>query len=261
MDDNSRDRLTLARRFLEPANSTHRQYEALRAFFVEGVPSAEVAGRFGYTPGSFRVLVHEFRNQPERDFFIQAARVGRPPGKQNRLREQVIALRKQNLSVHDISRALAREGESLSPAAIASILKKEGFAKLPRRLDEERPDRPGPVVADVADVRQLDLAPRSVHTDFGGLFLFLPDLVSANLSELLERSGFPGSKMIPAACAVRSLLALKLFGNARHSHVMSSVLDDGLALFAGLNVIPKRSFLTEYSCRIDPASYPKLMRH
>ena len=66
--------------------------------------------------------------------------------------------------------------------------------------------------------------------------------------------------MIPAACAVRSLLALKLFGNARHSHVMSSVLDEGLALFAGLNVIPKRSFLTEYSCRIEPACYPTLMR-
>ena len=41
---------------------------------------------------------------------------------------------------------------------------------------------------------------------------------------------------------------------------MSVVLDEGLALFAGLNVIPKRSFLTEYSCRIDPGCYPKLMR-
>ena len=66
--------------------------------------------------------------------------------------------------------------------------------------------------------------------------------------------------MIPAAHALRSLLALKLFGNARHSHVMSYVLDEGLALFAGLNVIPKRSFLADYSCRIDPAGYPKLMR-
>jgi hypothetical protein len=260
MDDNSKDRLTLAQRFLEPANSTHRQYEALRAFFVDGVPSAEAATRFGYTPGSFRVLVHQFRNQPSRDFFIPAAREGRPPGRQKRLREQVVALRKQNLSVHDISRALAREGESLSPAAAAAILKEEGFAKLPRRWDDERPERTGPVVADVADVRQLDLTPRAVHTDFGGLFLFLPDLVSANLPALLARSGFPGSKMIPAGCAMRSLLALKLFGNARHSHVMSSVLDDGLALFAGLNVIPKRSFLTEYSCRIPPSCYPNLMR-
>jgi hypothetical protein len=260
MADHSRDRLTLSRRFLEPSNSTHRQYEALRAFFVDGLPSAQAAVRFGYTPGSFRVLVHQFRNQPKRDFFVPTAREGRPAGKQRRLREQVVALRKRNLSVHDISRALARDGESLSPAAVAAILKDEGFTKLPRRADDERPEQPRPVVADVADVRGLDLTTRAVRTKFGGLFLFLPWLVSADLDNLLARSGFPGSKMIPAACAVRSLLALKLFGNARHSHVMSSVLDEGLALFAGLNVVPKRSFLTEYSCRVAPASYPKLMR-
>src|ERR1700722_2487965 len=116
MDDNSRDRLTLAHRFLEPANPTHRQYESLRAFFVEGLPSAEAAARFGYTPGSFRVLVHQFRSQPDRDFFAPTAPPGRPPGKQKRLRQQVVALRKQNLSAHDISRVLARDGEALSPA-------------------------------------------------------------------------------------------------------------------------------------------------
>ena len=61
-----RDPLTLARRFLEPANATQRQYEALRAFFVDGLPSAEAAARFGYSPGSFRVLVHQFRQDPRR---------------------------------------------------------------------------------------------------------------------------------------------------------------------------------------------------
>jgi hypothetical protein len=260
MDDNSTDRLTLTRRFLEPSNSTHRQYEALRAFFVEGVPSAQAAARFGYTPGSFRVLVHEFRNHPGRDFFLPAARQGRPPGKSSRLRGLIVALRKQNLSVHDISRSLARDGEAISPAAVATILEEEGFARLPRRRDEERPDHPSPTVADPADVRRLDLSPRHFRTKFGGLFLFLPYLASADLDSILARCGFPGSRMIPAACAMRSLLALKLFGSARHSHVMSSVFDEGLALFAGLNVIPKRSFLTEYSCRIDPACYPALMR-
>jgi transposase len=261
MANNSRDPLTLARRFLEPSNSTHRQYEALRAYFVEGLPSAQAAARFGYTPGSFRVLVHQFRHQPRREFFLPPAREGRPPGKQERLRQQVISLRKQNLSVHDITRSLARDGESLSPAAVATILKEEGFAKLPRRRDEERPDQLRPVVGDVADVRQLDLAPRVLHTKFGGLFLFLPDLVAADLDGVLARSSFPGSDMVPAACAMRSLLALKLFGAARHRHVMSYVLDEGLALFAGLNAIPKRSFLTEYSCRIAPSCYPRLMRH
>src|SRR3954468_5040071 len=187
MGDNSRDRLTLARLFLEPSNSNHRQYEALRAFFVDGVPSAEAARRFGYTPGSFRVLVHQFRNQLKRDFFAATARGGRPPGKLGRPRDRVVALRKQNLSVHDISRALARDGESLSPAAVAAILKREGFAKLPRRLDDERPDQPRPVTAEMADVRRLDLTPRQFRTRFGGLFLFLPWLTAARLDGLLAR--------------------------------------------------------------------------
>jgi hypothetical protein len=194
MGRNSKDHLTLARRFLEPSNATHRQYEALRAFFVDRLPSAEAAARFGYTPASFRVLVHQFRNQPERDFFIPTPREGRPPGRQRRLRDQVVALRKQNLSVHDISRALARDGEALSPAAVAAILKREGFAKLPRRLDDERPDQPRPVTAEVADVRQLDLTPRGFRTKFGGLFFFLPWLRAANLDQLLARSGFPGPR-------------------------------------------------------------------
>jgi hypothetical protein len=77
---------------------------------------------------------------------------------------------------------------------------------------------------------------------------------------MFSQAEFPGSRMIPAGCAIRSLLALKLFGSARHSHVMSYVLDEGLALFSGLNVIPKRSFLTEYSCRVNPQSYTTLMR-
>jgi hypothetical protein len=50
----------VTRVFLELANASHRQYEALRAFFVAGVPGVEVARRFGYTPGSFRVLVRTY---------------------------------------------------------------------------------------------------------------------------------------------------------------------------------------------------------
>jgi hypothetical protein len=50
MDDDSTDRITLARKFLAPSNSTHRQYDALRAFFVDGLPSAEAAVRFGSGP-------------------------------------------------------------------------------------------------------------------------------------------------------------------------------------------------------------------
>jgi hypothetical protein len=48
---NSSDNLTnLARVFLEPANSTQRQYEALRAYFVDRLSAKEAAKRFGYNP-------------------------------------------------------------------------------------------------------------------------------------------------------------------------------------------------------------------
>jgi hypothetical protein len=220
----------------------------------------ETAERFGYTPGSFRVLAHHFCRDSERRFFLPSERETKPYSKRQQLRDRVVSLRKQNLSVQDISRSLSYDGKPVSRATVARILKEEGFARLPRRLDEERPARARPTLADAADVRQLDLAPRQFRTKFGGLFLFVPWLVSSKLDTILARVRLPKSKMIPAGCAVRSLLGLKLFGNARHSHVMSHVLDEGLALFAGLNRIPKRAFLTEYSCRIKPACYPPLMR-
>jgi len=48
--------------------------------------------------------------------------------------------------------------------------------------------------------------------------------------------------MIPAGHAVRVLLALKLLGKERTSHVMEMVFDPGIALFAGLNVVLKAFF-------------------
>jgi hypothetical protein len=250
-----------ARAFLEPKNSTQRQYEALRAYFAERLPSAEVAQRFGYTPGAFRVMCCAFRKNPEREFFLPPKRGRQSAPKKDALREQIIALRKKNLSIYDISEALARSGKALTPAAISFILTEEGFARLPRRRDDERPGRPGVEKAAVADVSQLDLSPRNFRTKFGGLFLFLPSIVEIGFDRIIGRLDLPGSKMIPASHAMRSLLALKLSGKGRQSHVMSDVMDEGLALFAGLNVTPKRSFLTEYSCRINPSVYPKLMQY
>jgi hypothetical protein len=251
--------MDLAQVFLSPQNTAHRQYEALRAYFVEQLPAAEVAERFGYTVGSFHQLAHQLRNDPQRQFFVDNQRPGVKTS--DTVREQIIQLRKQNLSIYDISRALKKEDVERTPAAVAKLVKEEGFAKLPRRADEERPKTIKPIQADRADVRELSLEPRTVGTKFGGLFLFLPALVEMGFNRVIGHCGLPGTRMVPAAHAVRSLLALKLQSNRRHTHVMSAVLDEGLALFAGLNVIPKRSFLTEYSCRIPPICYPKLMRH
>lgn len=251
----------LGRVFLEPTGAVHRQYEALRAFYVDGVPSDAVAEAFGYTPGSFRTLCYDFRQDPHRQFFVESRKEQRRSPKADRLRQLILDLRKQNLSIYDISDMLLREHNTKrTPAAISAVLKKEGFARLPRRRDEERPGGIRVDPAEVADVHEFDLSPRRFQTKFGGLFLFLPFLAQIPFDRIMSRAGLPGTKMISAGHAMRSLLALKLFGNARHSHVMSYVFDQGLALVSGLNVIPKRSFLTEYSCRIQPACHVKLMR-
>jgi hypothetical protein len=159
-------------------------------------------------------------------------------------------MRKQNLSVYDIQRELRGAGEEVSINALSVLLREEGFARLPRRRDEERPTPVRPDQAAVADVRQLDLSPRSFRTRFAGLFFFVPLLGKIDIADLAAVVGLAGSQMIPAEQALRSILALKLVGIERKSHVMQLVFDEGLALFAGLNVIPKRSYLASYSSRV-----------
>ena len=48
--------------FLRPSCPGQRQYEALRAVFVEGLSQKDAAGRFGYSYGTLRQLVLPFRS-------------------------------------------------------------------------------------------------------------------------------------------------------------------------------------------------------
>ena len=241
----------LRRFFLQPHNPRQRQYEALRAFFVEAKPAKEVARDFGYSPGAFHVLCHHFRRDPEPVFFVTPRRGPQAQPKKSAARKLIVQLRKQNHSVYEISHALKEQRCPLSPTAVREVLKAEGFAALPRRLDRERPQYPRATVEPVADVRRFSLSSGSFTTRCGGLFLFLPDLVGLQVHQLAQSAHLPGSKLIPAAHALRACLALKLWSIERKSHVMALVADPGLALFAGLNAFPKKSYLSEYSSRID----------
>lgn len=244
--------LTECRRFfLEPLQPKQRMYEALRAYFLENRPSYEVARAFGYSPSSFRVLCHHFRREDEPQFFLSTHPGPKFQPKKSAALERILALRKQNHSVYEISESLREEGIRLSPTAVREVLKQEGFAPLPRRLDEERPTKPRPTVEPVANLADFSLAPRRFTTRCGGLFLFLPALLKLQVDKLATQARLPGSQMIPAAHALRACLALKLWSLERKSHVMALVADEGLALFCGLNVIPKKSYLSEYSHRID----------
>lgn len=250
--------------FRNPHVRTHRQYEALRAHFLDGLEAGKVAERFGYSIGSFRNLCTMLRTNPDLSAFFAERKPGPKPNPDEpaRLRRdrRILELRRTcSLSVGEISRKLKEEGIPAGTTTVQRTLRRNGIGKLVRRAPGEREGALRPTSAPAADVRELDLGPRRLRTGFGGLFLFVPDLVRIDLDRVVGDSGMPGSTMIPAGHAFRALLALKLWGIGRPPHVMADILDPGMALFAGLNVMPKRSSLTEYSGRVDPKRCAGLM--
>jgi len=121
-----------ARFFLAPEAILQQQYEALRAYFVEDLPSKEVARRFGYSAGAFRNLCYQFRHDPRKQQgFFQAVQHGPQTAPvRDRLRDLVVAMRKRNLSVYDIQRELADDGHPVSISALALLLRAEGFKEI-----------------------------------------------------------------------------------------------------------------------------------
>ena len=95
-----------------------------------------------------------------------------------------------------------------------------------------------------------NLAPGTCfRSRLAGALLFLPLLAKLRFHRLVEQAGYSGSEMIPAVSALLSLLLLKLLDKERKSHANDFNFDQALGLFAGLNVPPKKSFLTAYSYR------------
>ena len=250
---------THAEFFQKPTVRTHVRYEALRAYYVDGLSAKEAAKQFGYTYGSFKNLCVAFRKNPTESFFWPEPKVARAARDkpQDQRPARIRALRKaHNASIYQIADLLKEEGLSASTGYIHNVLQSEaGYKKLPRRSANERSVRA--IKAVRADRRAFSLAPNSFNTGFGGLFLFAFDLARIGMDKIF--ADMPGSALIPAGCAIRSLLALKLWGIGRPSQVMAETLDPGLALFTGLNVIPKRSTLTEYTGRCDPHFTDTLM--
>lgn len=106
----------------------------------------------------------------------------------------------------------------------------------------------------VADRRELTLStsePLRLRTRVAGIFLFLPLLARLGFDKLVRTAGYAGSNMVPADAALLSLLTLKLLDKERRSHIDDLNFDEAAGLFAGLNILPKKSFVSDYSYRTD----------
>ena len=240
----------LAKLFVQPVHPAQKQYEALRARFVDRKPWAEIAAHFGLNKGTLRNMAAELRkSQTIRQFDDPKTQV------RSQRDQRIIELRRsEHLSVKEIAERLKAEDVKAGTTTIGLVLKKAGFAKLPRRKARAQPHV---IAAAESDIRQFKPVAAQWYTRFGGLFLFVRDLAQVGLDGLL--TDWPTSRKVPADAMIRTLLALKLWGIGRPYHVMPDILDQGTALFAGLNVLPKKSTLTEYSTRIDAKHLRTLM--
>src|SRR4029434_8337092 len=113
---------------------------------------------------------------------------------------------------------------------------------------------------EIADRRAFSLTPgRCLRTRLAGLFLFLPLLARVQFDKIVNRAGYPGSEMVPATSALLSLLTLKLLDKERRSHISDFNFDEALGLFAGLNILPKTTFATDYSYRTQREDQHRLL--
>jgi hypothetical protein len=219
-----------------------------------------VADRFGYTTAGLYSAVRDFR-AGARDFFADP-RPGpkRAPGK-DAARARIIELRTEGYSIDEIGAVLTGEGIALNRTGISEVITEAGLPRIWRRPDAARG---GPRREDLPRARALqpddypDLT-ADAPTRMAGLLLAIPDLLALDLPGLVRSAGYPGTRDIPAVSYLLSLLALKLTGTRRVSHVPDVAADPAAALFTGLTALPKTTALTTYSYRLEHARQKALL--
>jgi transposase len=249
--------------FTQPVLTWQRRYEALRAFFVDRLPTQLVAERFGFSANCVRLLCHQFRHGK-----IDLSE-SFPQGKLTRYkvgsdtRGKIIAWRQQRLSAGEIVELLSEEGVELSVRTVERVLAEEGLPKLPRRTrlklgltvrGTQVPERSEALFS----IGQVE--GQCLESTGAGIFLFAPFIAQIGLHEVVQAAGLPGTKVIAAGNYFLSFLALKLLGSERYAHVGEHAFDPALGLFAGLNVLPKCTALSTYSYSLDEVHLSRLQQ-
>ena len=245
--------------FTEPAGAAQRRYEALRAYFLDEMPAAEVGDRFGYSTAS----VHQMATLLRRGrlaLFAETRPGPKGPRKATgQLRARVLELRAAGHSVAEIAVALAGEGMPVSAQTVWQILDAEGIPRLPRRDDGRRgpPARLDPVKA--AAVPGWPAGPVSLPCDHAGLLLLFPAICDVGLPDLVATAGDPSTQALTSWHSIGTLMLAKCARKPRVSHAGTLADDEGLAFALGLTALPKTTHLGTYSWRVRREANQKLL--
>ena len=254
----------LARLFQQPHCPAQRRYEICRAYFHDGSTADRLAERFHLHGDTVRTIVRDFARNPDINSFFAAVGPGRKTApKRAAIHERACTLRRQGDTLDAIRATLLREGCDISKSYLFRVLRRAGLTATRHQRSTPQPGEfahDGSIVPEIADVRALSLEEgRQFPTEVAGLFLFFHLLLDLDLPQVVLQAGLPGSEAIPPLQALLALLVPKLLGKRRVSHISDLCNDEGAGLFAGLNVLPKVTYATDYSYKTERAMTEKLI--
>jgi len=242
--------------FGKPKNAYHKQFRAMIDFYHNKMTAAQVAEKHGYTVSTVYSISRDLRiklNSSEQDPYFKTVVLGRKLlDEGGTLTAMIVALRKKHLSVPEIKSILEAADINVSLLYIDAILKKQGFARLPRRDTETKQEVkieiPEKLLAE--KTRILDFSREKFTSQLVGILCFLPFMKHYGLDKAIAASAYPETKLLDRSASIYAFLALKLSNIKRYSADDLWCMDRGMGLFAGLNVLPKAAWFSSYSSAV-----------
>ena len=240
----------LARIFEEPTDPIQKKYEAIRLIIIEKASIETAAIKFGYKKNTMKTLLSEALNM-KKEVFPRIERRAQTRKISGKCHANIVALRNSGMSAQDITKDLLENDITVSIRTVERVLNDFGFPKLKRRTNEKLGiTKKNTIIPTVAEKINFDkLEPFNIDCPIAGVFFFIPYIIESGILDVVKKLPLPESSVIGAEQACLSMLLFKLIGGERLSQIQSLDHEIGLGVFSGLNILPKSTYMSTYSCR------------
>jgi hypothetical protein len=239
-----------------------KQLIMLFCYYELEMPAKDVAQKFNYTESSVFTIARDWQKRfekpdPEHDHFLTNKRTSfkidsmiNPNTTKN-----IVALRKNNSSMVEIQNILKSQNIEITISAIQLVLDDNGLgSRLPRRTQKQIANSVSNsavenLVAPISKTLDYSL-PLHFSTRSAGLMIFQIVIRKYKIDELILNSEFPETGGISRLSSIMAILAIKLTHRKRYSRDETWCFDYGMGLFAGLNVLPKAAWLSNYASSV-----------